>query len=294
MKSLLLLCITLLSSGQVLGFVPRDTLTMLEAKNKGKLTFIARGAYNPEKIQPELPSSHYGECVDMRIKNTSNSPLAIKLEAGTVLLSQVSHTQNMLVTKTTYYSLEPDEKFFGRIYAMCGELKKNTPDIYVNYDIGSLASPNLCKLAKYIDIYQEQNLAGQYAMWAVTDKATVKELGENYAVLKQSQDILNRVGIKFNMFAPNGETKKGNTTVQINARNTSTPTNVLDTLVSDVIAQETKQGEQNLNEVLKEHSEKGIKIGETAWWKQEDSIWLFVALGVLVIFAMIFFYLNRK
>lgn len=294
MKSLLLLCITLLSAGQVLGFVPRDTLTMLEAKNKGKLTFIARGAYNPEKIQPELPSSHYGECVDMRIKNTSNSPLAIKLEAGTVLLSQVSHTQNMLVTKTTYYSLEPDEKFFGRIYAMCGELKKNTPDIYVNYDIGSLASPNLCKLAKYIDIYQEQNLAGQYAMWAVTDKATVKELGENYTVLKQSQDILNKVGIKFNMFAQNNEEKKEDIATQTNPKTTTTTNTVVDIPTNETTTEKSKQEEQNLNEVLKEHSEKGIKIGETAWWKQEDSIWLFVALAVLVIFAMTFLYLNRK
>ena len=153
-----------LAGSKALAYVPADTLSVFDAKAHGKLTFSARGAYNPTKNQTELKSSHYGECIDVRIQNSSDTEIAIKLEAGTILLSKISNTQNMLVTKTTYYTLQPHQKYLGRVYAMCEEFRKNPPDIYVNYEIGNLASPILCRLAKFIDVYNEQNLAGQYAL----------------------------------------------------------------------------------------------------------------------------------
>ena len=114
------------------GYTLTDTISLFDAKAHGKLTFIARGAYNPNKTQPELRSSHYGECIDVRIKNNSATQLAVKLEAGTLLISTVNHAQNMLVTKTMYYILEPNQKYNGRVYAMCGELKKKSPRYLCN------------------------------------------------------------------------------------------------------------------------------------------------------------------
>jgi hypothetical protein len=239
-------------------------------------------------VQPELPSSHYGECIDVRIKNNSNTELSIKLEAGTILVSQVNHAQNMLVTKTTYYILQANQKYLGRIYAMCGELKKNAPDIYVNYEIGKLANPMMCSLAKYIDAANEQNLAGQYAVWAVSDQATVKELGENFEVLKKSQQILEKAGINFNIFGhsttTNTYTNLSQKAIKINETIDKKPQIVIDT--ADISLETTP--------VYKIGNNEGIKIGETAWWQEDQEVWLGIGGILLFLLVVSFFQWIKK
>jgi hypothetical protein len=268
------------------GYISIDTLSVFDAKINGKLTFSARGSYNPNKTQPELKSSHYGECVDVRIQNSSDTEIAVKLEAGTILLSKISHTQNMLVTKTTYYTLQPNQKYLGRVYAMCEEFRKNPPDIYVNYEIGKLATPLLCRLAKFIDIYNEQNLAGQYALWAVTDKATVKELGENYAVLEHSQQILDKANIDFNIFGTH-TVAKNNVVISekvavTNENYDPKPQVIIDTANVSI----------EVTPVYKIESQ-SIKIGETSWWEGEEDVFLGIGGILLLIFVVLFFQLRK-
>jgi hypothetical protein len=283
-----LLTLLSITNLKALGFMPRDTMSIFDARVNGKLSFVARGAYNPNHVQPELPSSHYGECIDVRIKNNSNGELSIKLEAGTVLVSQVNHAQNMLVTKTTYYVLQANQKYLGRIYAMCGELKKNAPDIYVNYEIGKLANPMMCSLVKYIDTANEQNLAGQYAVWAVSDQATVKELGENFEVLKKSQQILEKAGINFNIFGhsttTNTYTNLSQKAIKINETIDKKPQIVIDT--ADISLETTP--------VYKIGNNEGIKIGETAWWQEDQEVWLGIGGILLFLLVVSFFQWIKK
>ncbi len=271
-----------------ISLIDLDTLTILDAKAQGKLSFAARGAFNPNKTQPELKSSHYGECIDVRIKNNSPTALVVKLENGTVLHSQISHTQNMLVTKTAYYTLKPNEKYLGRITAICGELHKNAPDIYVSYEVGKLASPELCRLTAAIETTNEQNMAGQYAVWAVSDKATSKELGENFEILKKSQELLQQAQIVFNIFGtandkfatlPTQPKRNAPTEEQYAQRQV-----VLDTtdLTVETIAVQQTGGNE------------GIRIGETSWQDDSDHLWLALAGAMLVLFLVLFFTLNRK
>jgi hypothetical protein len=268
------------------AYMPVDTLSVFDAKVNGKLTFSARGAYNPNKNQTELKSSHYGECIDVRIQNSSDEEIAIKLEAGTILLSKISHTQNMLVTKTTYYTLQPNQKYLGRVYAMCEEFRKNPPDIYVNYEIGKLATPTLCRLAKFIDIYNEQNLAGQYALWAVTDKATVRELGENYPVLEHSQQILDKANIDFNIFG-NHSIAKNNVVI---SEKVATANQNHETKQQVVI--DTANVSIEVTPVYKIESQ-SVKIGETSWWEGEEDVFLGIGGILLLIFAVLFFQLRK-
>ncbi len=296
MKSIyLFFWLTLLSITyrQALGFVPNDTISVLNATLNGKLSFVARGAYNPNRVQPELPSSHYGECIDVRIKNNSNENISIKLEAGTILVSKVNHAQNMLVTKTTYYTLQANEKYLGRIYAMCGELKKNAPDIYVNYEIGNLASPMICNLANFIDKSNEQNLAGQYAVWAASDKATVKELGENFEVLQKSQQILDKAGIVFNIFGHSTSSKTNNNISQkiVNINNTN---NSDDNERKRQIVIDTASIFLETTPVYKIESNKGVRIGEVAWWQDDQEVWLGIGSILLFLFVVVFFRIIKK
>jgi hypothetical protein len=193
----------------------------------------------------------------------------------------------MLVTKTSYYVLQPNEKFLGKVFAMCAELKKNAPDIYVNYKIGNLANPTLCRLAKFIEAHEEQNLAGQYAVWAVSDNASSKELGENYKALNKSQEILDKAGIPISIFSPNTSNKNNKhiiTKTKIANQNIQNNTPIL--LDSFGIAIETTP-------VYKVESTEGVKIGDNSWWQNEEDIYLTVA-GVLLISVLILLLKRSK
>ncbi len=179
--------------------IPKDTLSILEAKLNRKLSVSIRGAYNPNKLQPDLTSAHFGQCIDIKMKNMSDSIINVVLRCGTMLLSRDSSSQNMVVTKTLFYTLRPKEKITDRVYAMCGQLHKNSPDIYIRYDVGELADEPLLRLAQLIEKKDAQNKIGQYAVWAVTDNATKNDLGEDFATLAQSQALLREAKINANI-----------------------------------------------------------------------------------------------
>ncbi len=177
----------------------RDTLSFLAAKQSGKLLLSIRGAYNPNKPKP-LISPNMGECIDLRMKNNSDSVLYIRMSAGTILISQDSSVQDMIVTKAIVYTLQPKQKIRKSLFALCGELHRNAPDIYVNYEVGQMADPPMVRLAQVIEATGAQNKAGQYAVWALSDQATIKDLGEDLQVLAQSQALLDMAHINFDIF----------------------------------------------------------------------------------------------
>ncbi len=179
--------------------IPKDTISIFDAKSNKKLAVSIRGAYNPNKLQPDLASAHYGECIDIKMRNMTDLVMGVVLKCGTMLLSRDSASQNMVVTKTLYYTLQPREELVDRVYAMCGQLHKNAPDISIRYDVGSLADEPLLKLAKVIEQTGNQNKAGQYAVWAVTDGATKDDLGEDFEALQQSQALLNKANLPINI-----------------------------------------------------------------------------------------------
>jgi hypothetical protein len=180
-------------------FPKKDTISIFDAKLNGKLAISIRGAYDPNKLQPDLTSAHFGECIDIKLRNMSDSVISVVLRCGTMLLSRDSSFQNMVVTKTLFYTLKPGQKLYDRVYAMCGQLHKNSPDISIRYDVGEQAEEPLLRLAKLIEKTDNQNKAGQYAVWAVTDGATKDDLGEDFDALQQSQALLNKANIKANI-----------------------------------------------------------------------------------------------
>lgn len=183
----------------------KDTLGLLNAKQANRIRIAIRGAYNPHRLSSNPASSHFGECMEVRIENTTDSTLHLVLPCGTVLLSLDSSAQNMLVSETRYFTLSPRQKKYERINALCGELHKNAPDVYVNYEVGKLATEPLLRLAHVIESNSAQNKAGQYAVWAVTDNATKNELGEDYDLLQASQKLLSLAGISFNIMGKQAE-----------------------------------------------------------------------------------------
>jgi len=163
--------------------------SVLQAHIQGKIALSIRGIYNPNE--------------PIRLRNISDSTLHLVLPCGTWLHSEDSSVQNMLITKNESYIIEPQQNITKKIYAMCGELQKNAPDIYIYYAVGEVAKEPLLRLAKAIQATEAQSKVGQYAVWAITDQATRRELGNNPKILQQSQELLNQANVNFNIF---GET----------------------------------------------------------------------------------------
>jgi hypothetical protein len=277
-----------------------DTLSIFEATEQGKVLFMARGAYNPNIAQPDLPSAHYGKCVDVRIQNTTNETFAVKLETGTILVSKVNKAQNMLITKTTYCKLNPYEKCYGRVFALCAELNKNAPDIYVSYSLGKMATGTLYKLAKTIESEDAQNLAGQYAVWAVTDKATTKELGEKYEILEKSQQLLDKSHINFSIYGNKATHKTPDLTptpkkVAALEDTVLTSYQVTDSLPSFQTTPSTNTvNTEEEQRFIQKNKDKGIRIGEIDQ-ENEQNEWLLVgaACVLLLMFTALFFKFLR-
>jgi len=230
--------------------IPKDTLSILDAKLNRKLSVSIRGAYNPNKLQPDLTSAHFGQCIDIKMKNMSDSIINVVLRCGTMLLSRDSSSQNMVVTKTLFYTLRPKEKITDRVYAMCGQLHKNSPDIYIRYDVGELADEPLLRLAQLIEKKDAQNKIGQYAVWAVTDNATKNDLGEDLATLAQSQALLREAKINANILgqqavAVTGKPKNVASKKQENTKKVKEETIVKDDVITPSLIIEEITEEKN-------------------------------------------------
>lgn len=66
------------------------------------------------------------------------------------------------------------------------------------FTIGEMADTNLIKLSKYLQVSYNQNMIGQHAVWAYTDKAnfdTLKKYGADTNSVKRTIEILNAVNI---------------------------------------------------------------------------------------------------
>lgn len=66
------------------------------------------------------------------------------------------------------------------------------------FTIGEMADTNLIKLSKYLQVSYNQNMIGQHAVWAYTDKAnfdTLKKYGADTNSVKRTIEILDAVNI---------------------------------------------------------------------------------------------------
>lgn len=172
-----------------------------EAIAKGLATIQIRGAYGAGLFYEILDQSdglHYGKCIAFQMRSNVDSIVLLKLDAGTLLIPTNDSVQKMLVTHDVLFPLVPGGPYWTRIYAMCSQLQKEAPETKNVFSIGEKGDTNLVKLAQYLELSYNQNMAGQHAVWAYTDCAGTDVLGHYGAdsnSLKRSIEILNAVNI---------------------------------------------------------------------------------------------------
>lgn len=136
------------------------------------------GAYypNPYYQSHDGNGMHFGKCMGLWLANLTDSTIIISIDCGTQLLPNDSTLQTMIVTKSMAIEVPPHIQLSRVFDAMCGQMHDGPPSLDSPYILGELADSNVIKIASYLSLHDLQNVAGQHAMWAYTDKITVDDI----------------------------------------------------------------------------------------------------------------------
>lgn len=121
---------------------------------------------------------HFGKCMKLLVKNRAQRQATFSMKQGDVLfpLAPEDSVQQMLVTANVQVSLGPNEPRTILFYAMCAQMPLLAPNADVKYNVGQHSDSSLSRLAAVINRKGSQDQTGQYAVWMVSDRASVDDL----------------------------------------------------------------------------------------------------------------------
>jgi hypothetical protein len=140
-----------------------------------------------------LSHKYYGQCLQVDVKNLTDSALTLSLETGRILDCDHDSIQNMMITRQLVFTLDGNKSGTYKAYAMCVQETKSSPDAHASYQIGDYADNNLLQFSKIIEKYNLQDNAGQNAVWVFTDNNdTTAIYGNNMAETKLLKKYINK------------------------------------------------------------------------------------------------------
>lgn len=179
--------------------VPR-TVPLRQAMEEGVVDGFIAGSSDRQTFLEVLDADgqHYGKCMALWVENRLDSAIILQLDGGTLLVPDDSSVQVMVVTHDLALALEPCEAVAVRFYAMCSEIHKKAPWYGTLFRVGDRADRKLQKLVRFLEIHDHQDMVGQHAVWAHTDRVGVEELkayGADNRSLHRTRAILRSVGL---------------------------------------------------------------------------------------------------
>ncbi len=159
----------------IVAFLAFARVTDAQAQTLNIADAVAQGA-----IEVELKGT--GELFFMdglayTIRNRRNAALTIVVPVGQVFEPDDSGVQPLVVAKEYRLALAANGTATGRFTTFCASASKSAPDTTDTFRVGQAASGNLKKVADAINRQNAQGrLAGQFAVWAVTDNFTLDSL----------------------------------------------------------------------------------------------------------------------
>ncbi|MES2616457.1 MAG: hypothetical protein V4613_01180 [Bacteroidota bacterium] len=168
-KNRLILIICLL-----IGFTSHatDTLKLSDAISKKQILATITG----NDPIPKGSTMHYGLCIKAKLKNLTDKPIIVQLQAGRILKSSDKNIQNMVISKTQHITVPPKKEVSTGIYALCAEMSKSAPTPQAQFTVGDMCNEPLQKAVDEIVKLNAQNMMGQYGVWCITDNAAVSDL----------------------------------------------------------------------------------------------------------------------
>jgi hypothetical protein len=138
-------------------------ISIEDAAKKGliKLLIKSKGGYT-------------GDVINMKIKNNTAAPIALKIEAGRKLDSKNDKEQDILITQAQELIVYGYQEKNVGVSGMCCQAHNSCPREKSEYSVGTMADSALIKLARYIDKNKYyQNQTAQQAVWAVSDNESI-------------------------------------------------------------------------------------------------------------------------
>lgn len=177
-----------------------QTLEIQDAISKKQIEYNIEGSWNSLDKQEffDADGQYFGKCLKIKIRNKNKASCMIYIPNGLMLMCEDTVTQDMIITKPIYVNLNPRQTKVFQLYAMCSEIHDGMPNKLTKYRVGKMADENLVTITKTINDKFMQNIVGQGAIWAYTDKATKDDLTK-YGATENSLDltigILNNAGV---------------------------------------------------------------------------------------------------
>jgi hypothetical protein len=195
-----LLFLTIQSFGQ-------SRILINDASEKKIIDYRIVGTWDSYDKQEYLDADgqYFGKCMTIKLHSRIDSAVFIFIDNGIMLMCDDTATQDMIITKPIYVHLKARQYKTVQLYAMCSEIHDGMPHKHIAYKVGSIADNNLVSIAKTIDEMFMNNIAGQGAVWAYTDKADEADLRKYGATTNSLQltiDILNKAGVETKLNPP--------------------------------------------------------------------------------------------
>ncbi|HFA48090.1 MAG TPA: hypothetical protein ENJ95_03620 [Bacteroidetes bacterium] len=145
-----------------------SAIDLNEAAQKGLVAFSVSGS-----------GGHSGECIKVKLENTSRKKLEIRIPAGQIFEPGDSSLQNLMVTKEEIFLVEKGKTRIGRLYGLCVEATDGSPGEHSVFGLGKMAAGNLLKLAQHLSENNlHKNPYAQFAVWSVSDNERLEEIGD--------------------------------------------------------------------------------------------------------------------
>ena len=128
------------------------------------------------KIIGNTESTHYYKPLLIELKNTANHALEIKIANGQLFKSADPEAQDIITTQEEIIALKALESVKIPLYGMCVQEYNAAPDATTVYELGTKAKGNLATLAMRIQKEKAFGVAGQQAVWALTDGRPMSEI----------------------------------------------------------------------------------------------------------------------
>jgi len=160
-------------------------ISLADAIKNGQVKVSIKGS--PSDTMRNLISHYYGPCLLLNIHSTAKTTLSLRIESGRFLETADSSEQRMVITHDELIVLKPSGKKSINLFAMCTQMHERSPGTESLLALGPMAEGNLLQLTQFIHKNNFQSLAGQEAVWVVTDN---NDIGSIYS---DNKDEMNKL-----------------------------------------------------------------------------------------------------
>jgi len=135
---------------------------------------------------------HSGNSVDIKIVNTSSSPIELIIPAGTKYSTDDEGEQTLIQLEDQFLALTPNQVYYGKVAAFCMEASDRCPTATSAMKISKNSNPKLNELATYLKGKTIDKSVYQDAVWAISNGYSVSNIS---AEDQASKDLRTKIAL---------------------------------------------------------------------------------------------------